>query len=194
MLHKRGGTVNANIDLTGVALRTERLTLRPWQVSDLDDFYAYAREDGVGQMAGWTPHRSLDESREILDMFIRENKTFAIVHEGRAVGSVGIERYNETAFPELANLRGREIGYVLSKTLWGRGLMPEAVRAVTKYLFDTVKLDFVLVGHFPWNHQSERVIAKCGFEYVRTIKYETRCGTVEDSREYILRNPRAREA
>ena len=186
--------MNANIDLTGVTLRTERLTLRPWQASDLDDFYAYAREDGVGQMAGWLPHKSLDESREILDMFIREKKTFAIVHQGRAVGSVGIERYNEAAFPELADLRGREIGYVLSKTLWGRSLMPEAVRAVTAYLFDDVQLDFVLVGHFPWNRQSGRVIEKCGFRYVKTIKYETRCGTVEDSREYILRNPRQQEA
>ena len=186
--------MNASIDLTGVALRTERLTLRPWRVSDLDDFYAYARVDGVGQMAGWLPHRSLEESREILEMFIRENKTFAVVHQGRAVGSVGIECYNEAAFPELADLRGREIGYVLSRDLWGQGLMPEAVRAVTGYLFDVVKLDFVLVGHFPWNHQSERVIEKCGFEYVKTIPYETRCGTVEDSREYILRNPRSQEA
>ena len=178
--------MNANIDITGVELKTERLILRPWRESDLMDFNEYAREDGVGQMAGWMPHASLDESREILDMFIREKKTLALEHQGKAIGSLGIETYNERYFPELADLRGREIGYALSKAYWGRGLMPEAVRTVTGYLFDTVNLDFVLVGHFEWNRQSARVIEKCGFQYVRTIPYQTRMGTMEQSREYVL--------
>lgn len=45
--------MNAQIDIHNVILKTERLTLRPWQLSDLDDFYEYASVDGVGQMAGW---------------------------------------------------------------------------------------------------------------------------------------------
>ncbi|MBR6891109.1 MAG: GNAT family N-acetyltransferase, partial [Clostridia bacterium] len=112
--------MNAPIDITGVELKTERLILRPWRESDLEDLYAYARVDGVGQMAGWLPHRDLDESRRILDMFIREKKTFALEHEGRAVGSLGIETYEESRYPELAleDRRGREIGYVLSKDYW----------------------------------------------------------------------------
>ena len=181
--------MNAPIDITGVELRTERLLLRPWRESDLEDFYAYARVDGVGQMAGWTPHRSLDESRRILEMFIAEKKTFALEHQGKAVGSLGIEYYQEQHFPELAGLWGREIGYALSKEYWGQGLMPEAVRAVTDYLFDAVKLDFILVGHFEWNRQSARVIEKCGFAEVKTIPYRTRMGTLERSVEAILYNP-----
>ena len=50
--------MNAPIDLRDVVLHTPRLTLRPWRPDDLDDFYAYAREDGVGQMAGWLPHKN----------------------------------------------------------------------------------------------------------------------------------------
>ena len=184
--------MNAPIDITGIELRTERLLLRPWRESDLEDFYAYARVDGVGQMAGWTPHRSLDESRRILEMFIAEKKTFALVHRGKAVGSLGIEEYPEQYYPELSELKGREIGYVLSKELWGRGLMPEAVKAVIAYLFDEVKLDFILVGHFEWNHQSARVIEKCGFAEVKTIPYTTRMGTLERSVEAILYNPTQR--
>ena len=180
--------MNAPIDITGVVLKTERLTLRPWREDDLNDFYEYARVDGVGQMAGWTPHRSLDDSREILDMFIREKKTFALEHEGKVIGSLGIETYDERRYPEL-NLdqkRGREIGYVLSKDYWGRGLMPEAVRAAIRWLFDDVGLDFVIVGHFTRNDRSRRVIEKCGFEYVKTIPYDTQDGRTEESREYIL--------
>ena len=180
--------MNAPIDITGVVLKTERLTLRPWREDDLNDFYEYARVDGVGQMAGWTPHRSLDDSREILDMFIREKKTFALEHEGKVIGSLGIETYDERRYPEL-NLdqkRGREIGYVLSKDYWGRGLMPEAVRAAIRWLFDDVGLDFVIVGHFTRNDRSRRVIEKCGFEYVKTIPYDTQDGRTEETREYIL--------
>ena len=44
--------MNAPIDITGIPLRTPRMTLRPWRESDLEDFYAYAKVDGVGQMAG----------------------------------------------------------------------------------------------------------------------------------------------
>ena len=70
--------MNADIDISNVVLRTERLILRPWRMDDLNDFYEYASVDGVGQMAGWKPHESVEESRSILNMFINEKKTFAI--------------------------------------------------------------------------------------------------------------------
>ncbi len=182
--------MNAQIDITGVRLQTGRLTLRPWEERDLSDFHAYARVDGVGQMAGWKPHRNLEESGEILSHFIASKKCFALEYQGKVIGSLGIEEYNEENFPELAELQGREIGYVLSRDYWGQGLMPEAVQAVIRYLFDTVRLDFILVGHFDWNRQSGRVAQKCGFSYVKTVDYETRCHTVERSMEYILRRPK----
>ena len=37
-------------------LRTERLVLREWQETDLDDFHAYCRNPNVGPAAGWAPH------------------------------------------------------------------------------------------------------------------------------------------
>lgn len=181
--------MNAAIDISNVTLKTDRLILRPWRETDLEDFYAYASVDGVGQMAGWTPHRSPEESRKILETFIAGKHVFALEYQGKAIGSLGIEEYSEETYPELAHLSGREIGYVLAKEYWGRGLMPEAVNAVIGYLFGTVKLDFILAGHFPWNKQSARVIEKCGFRYIRSRPYETRYGTVETAEESILYRP-----
>lgn len=181
--------MNAPIDISAVTLKTDRLLLRPWREEDLEDFYEYARVDGVGQMAGWTPHKNLEESRKILDHFIVGKHIFALESQGKVIGSLGIEEYDEKHYPELSSLSGREIGYVLSKEYWGRGLMPEAVKAVIEYLFDTVKLDFILVGHFDWNRQSARVIEKCGFRYMKTCPYETRYGTTETSVESILYRP-----
>ena len=67
--------MNKPIDISTVVLKTHRLTLRSWRQTDLEDFYEYARVDGVGQMAGWLPHQSIEESKKILASFITEKKT-----------------------------------------------------------------------------------------------------------------------
>lgn len=182
--------MNKPIDITGVEIRTERLLLRPFRESDLEDLYEYCKVDGVGQMAGWKPHESMAESREILNHFLEGKKTFALEHEGKVIGSLGVEKYNEYFFPQLSPYQGRSIGYVLSKAYWGRGLMPEAVKAVKEWLFETQQLDFVNVGHFHWNKQSARVIQKSGFCYMGTIPYETHVGTREIDYEYICFHPK----
>ena len=173
--------MNAQIDISNVTLKTERLTLRPWTLNDLNDFYEYASVDGVGQMAGWSPHENIDKSLAILQIFMSEKKTFAIEFCGKVIGSLGIELYNEEDLPEYNDKQGREIGYVLSKDYWGRGLMPEAVKAVVKYLFEVVNLDFIVCGHFVENLQSMRVQEKCEFKHYKRVRYTTRYEEVKDS-------------
>ena len=177
--------MNAFIDISNTVLKTERLTLRPWRETDLEDFYEYCKVDGVGQMAGWLPHDNIEVSRGILERFIEGKKTFALEHNGKVIGSLGIETYKEDEFPEFDGLRGRSIGYVLSKDYWGQGLMPEAVRAVIDYAFTTLQLDFLLVSHFIRNDRSRRVIEKSGFSYLRDGIHQTRYGTEEPVKEYI---------
>ena len=182
--------MNTPIDISNVVLTTERLVLRPWRESDLEDLYEYARVDGVGQMAGWLPHENLEESRTVLGFFIRDRKTFAIVlkENGKVIGSVGLEeRDGEPEVPE--GSMGREIGYALSKDYWGRGLVPEAVQAVIGYCFTELAFDWLTCGHFVWNHQSRRVVEKCGFQYVEDVIHQTRFGTEEPTKLYILNNP-----
>lgn len=77
--------MNAEIDVSQVVLKTERLTLRPWKESDLEDFYEYARVDGVGQMAGWLPHKDREESRKILRMFIDEKRRLLLSMKGKSL-------------------------------------------------------------------------------------------------------------
>ena len=178
--------MNAHIDIGGVSLSTERLLLRPWRADDLEDFFAYASEDGVGQMAGWKPHENREESQRILDHFIRGRRTFALEYRGRAVGSLGIEEYDEERFPELAEKKCREIGFVLAKEHWGKGLMPEAVREAVRYLFEEAGLDAILCGHFLWNRQSLRVQEKCGFRHYAFGTFLTRMGAREADEQRIL--------
>lgn len=178
--------MNAPIDVTDIRIETERLILRPWQDSDLDDFYAYASVEGVGEMAGWSHHTSKEESRKILTMFQEEKKTFALElkENHKVIGSLGLEpRTPDIDMPE--NMQGREVGYVLSRDYWGQGLMPEAVKAVCRYCFEKGNYDYLTCGHFERNTQSRRVIEKSGFAYRKNIPYQTRMGTTEDTRMYV---------
>ena len=106
--------MNCEIDLTGVVLKTERLILRPWREDDLEDFYEYARVDGVGQMAGWVPHRDIEESRAILARFIEGKKTFALELDGKVIGSLGVEKEEEGMSTELADRKCRGIRFALA--------------------------------------------------------------------------------
>ncbi len=179
--------MNVPIDITNITLHTDRLVLRPWKQSDLDDLYEYASVDGVGQMAGWLPHRNKEESQKILNMFIEEKKTFALEYQGKVIGSLGIEKYDEKRFPELADRKCREIGYVLAKEYWGRGLMPEAVKEVIRYLFEDEGLDIILCGHFVSNARSSRVQEKCGFHHYQLGTFHTQFDTAEEDEMNILR-------
>ena len=179
----------APVDITGVRLETERLILRPWTMDDLADFYAYSSIEGLGQMAGWTPSKSIEESKVVLDIFIRGKKTFAIElkETGRVIGSLGIEEPEPDLEPEKL---GRELGYVLHKDYWGRGLMPEAVKAAIAWCFGELHYDYLTCSHFDWNMQSKRVIEKCGFTWYANSRTETRYETVENCVNYILYNPK----
>lgn len=180
------------VDLTGAQLETERLLLRSWQAGDLDDFYRYASVPGVGEMAGWKAHTSPQVTEEILQHFLEEKTCFAVVlkEEGRVVGSLGLHNSWANEEEEYQHLRLKEMGYVLAKDQWGRGLMPEAVGAVLRFCFGQLELDAVTVSHFTFNHQSRRVIEKCGFTLVKEGQTHARqLDKIFDSRRYLLRRP-----
>lgn len=168
--------MNAEIDVSNVVLHTDRLILRPFTLNDLDDFYEYASMDGVGQPAGWLPHQDKEESLTVLQRFVEEKKTFALELDGKVVGSLGIEEYDEEQLTEFRDKLGREIGYVLSKPYWGRGLMTEAVKSAVGYLFNELGLDFIVCGHFTDNPRSMRVQEKCGFTHYKLIETDFAVG------------------
>lgn len=179
--------VSVNID--GVMLETERFFIRPWKYSDLNDFFEYASFCGVGEMAGWNHHKSIEESRKILDMFIDEHKTFALELKDnkKVIGSIGIEKINALNDP-YKNMYGKEIGYVLSKDYWGRGLMTETVKKVMDFCFDDLRLDYLWISHWIKNDKSRRVIEKCEFKFAEEFEYTCQNGDIRPSRGYLKLN------
>lgn len=113
--------MNAPIDVTNIRIETKRLILRPWQEFDLSDLNEYARIPGVGEMAGWNHHSTIEDSQQILNSFISHKKTLALEYKEnqKVIGSLGLELQSKDNDPS-DTLQGREIGYVLSKDYWGR--------------------------------------------------------------------------
>lgn len=184
--------MNALFDITGIVIETERLILREWTLNDLDDFFNYASNPDVGPKAGWKPHENKEESLKILKHFIEGKHVFALElkENNKVIGSLGIEKYGkEEVLTEFENYKGREIGYVLAKDYWGRGLMPEALRGVIDYLFNKLDYDFLLCGHYDFNNQSKRAQEKCGFKPYRKLVFDTRVGTKEPGVLSLLLNP-----
>ena len=146
-----------------VILETPRFILRPWREEDAPALYSYASDPLVGPAAGWLPHTSVENSRELIQTVLSEPDTFAVVLRGAGgpIGSVGVF---PTALPE--GKGEPEIGYWIGRPYWGRGLIPEAVRELQRYCFEDKAARRVWCGHFPGNEKSRRVIEKCGFTYV----------------------------
>ena len=185
--------MNIPVDISNTILKTERLVLRPFRESDLDDFYEYAKVDGVGQMAGWTPHKDKQETAKILKSFIAKKRTFAIEKDGKVIGSFGIDNYDEDDLPELKYIRAQELGCIVSKDFWGQGIAKETTEAVIDYLFNTLDVEFLVLGHISWNNQSARVQDKMGVQYFKETEYKTKYGTTEKNIYGALINPKYKD-
>ena len=151
-------------------LYTERLILRPWEESDAESLYEYAKNPEVGPIAGWPVHTSVENSREIIRDVLSAEETYAVClrEDNKAIGSVGL-MIGEHSNLDLPEEEG-EIGYWIGVPFWGRGLIPEAVRELIRRGFEDLKLKRLWCGYFDGNIKSRRVQEKCGFVYHHTNK------------------------
>ena len=149
-------------------METGRLFLRPWRWSDAEALYPIAADPEVGPAAGWACHTSPAYSLNIIKTVLSEPETYAVVDKasGLPVGSVGLM---VGARSDLC--RGddeAEVGYWIARACWGRGLIPEAVRALQAYAFGPLGLRTLWCGAYAGNERSRRVQEKCGFVPVLT--------------------------
>lgn len=154
-------------------LQTERLVLRPWSESDAKALYRYASDPDIGPRAGWPAHTSVDQSLQTIRDVLAVPETFAITLRDAndpdvPVGAIGL-KIGEASDLAIGSDQA-ELGFWIGKPLWGKGYMPEAVRAVMRYGFEVLGLEAIWAGHADDNYQSQRVQEKTGFKRQRSIK------------------------
>lgn len=145
-------------------IETERLILRPWQEQDAEDLYTYASDPEVGPPAGWPPHTSVDNSREIIKNVLSKPETYAVcLKDGTPIGSIGLHLNGSTDMTDRDD--ECELGYWIGKPYWGQGLIPEASRALMRYAFEELGMRAVWCGYYDGNEKSRKVQTKLGFVY-----------------------------
>lgn len=149
---------------------TERLILRPWEITDAEELYKYAKDPKVGPVAGWPPHTSVENSREIIETVLSADGIYAVClkMDGKPIGCVGltIGKASNLRLPETEG----EVSYWLGVPFWGRGIIPEAVNELLRFGFCDLGLEKIWCGYFEGNEKSKRVQEKCGFTYHHTLK------------------------
>lgn len=150
-------------------METQRLILRPWTEADTESLYKYAKDPAVGPIAGWTPHTSLENSREVIRNILSSPETYAVVlkETNEPVGSVGIMFVNDVHSADIQE-GDAEIGYWIGVQHWGKGLIPEAVKCLLKRCFEELDIKRVWCGYYDGNIRSRRVMDKCGFKFHHT--------------------------
>lgn len=145
-------------------METERILLRPWLDSDAETLFKYASDPDVGPRAGWPPHKSVEESLEVIrNVFNKDTTTWAIVlkETGEVIGAMG---YGASCDCKLPIREGEPIvGYWVAKPFWNQGICTEALRLMLDHIRTTTDIQSLLSGHFVDNPASGRVMEKCGF-------------------------------
>ena len=151
-------------------METNRLLLRRWHEADAEALYRYASDPAVGPAAGWPPHRSVAESRELIGSVLAGPEIYAIVLKttGEPVGCIGLQPATATAGPDAPGEDEMELGYWLGRPHWGRGLTTEAARLLLARCFGELGMKTVWGVHYEGNAASRRVMEKCGFAFHHT--------------------------
>lgn len=157
-----------------VTLETERLILRQYRTEDAEDMFRnWAASEEVTRFLTWEPYKSVDDVRGYIQWIIdnySDNKYEWMIEwkeTNEAIGTIGVISIRE-------DIAGCEIGYCLSEYYWGKGIMPEALKEVIRFLFEEVGMNRIHATHDPNNPKSGKVMEKCGMKYEGTMRQGSR--------------------
>lgn len=192
-------------------METERILFRPWRDDDAETLYRYASDPEVGPRAGWPPHKSVEESLEIIRTIFHSDHIWAIVLKnaggddcvptvaggdacvpsgGEPIGCMGYMVHGESNINIGEN--DAEVGYWVARPYWNRGICSEALRLLIDYCFNVKGFRTLWADFFPDNPASGKVMEKCGFRDTGDINYCSRLQLGSDRPVKIMRldNPR----
>jgi RimJ/RimL family protein N-acetyltransferase len=148
--------------------RTERLLLRPGWIDDAAALTAAIGDFAVVSKlarAPWPYGQADAESFLTADHGPLPNFLIFARTRGapRLVGGIGLQQTDA----------GVELGYWITRAYWGLGFATEAGRALVEMADESLRLPFLIAGHFADNPASAHVLRKLGFEATGTTTMRT---------------------
>ena len=151
-------------------LSTERLTLRKMLVGDCYDMNEYARRADVTKYLTWSPHPSVDYTKEYLAYLSHHYElgdfydwALILKKENKMIGTCGFTRFffaHDSA----------EVGYVINPEYRGQGLVPEALMEVLRFGFSQLGLNRIEAKYMVGNEASRRVMEKVGMRFEGVLR------------------------
>ena len=143
-------------------LETKRLILRKWTEADAESLFQYASNTEIGPVAGWPPHKSVEESKEVIKNVFNGAECYAICEKenNAAIGAVELKLNGHTDMTERDD--ECELGYWLGQPFWGKGYMPEAAGELLRHGFEDLGMTAIWCGYYDGNQKSKRVQEKLG--------------------------------
>lgn len=140
---------------------TQRLRLRKPKISDAARIFAtYGQDSSVAHYMIWRPHTEIEQTNEFVRGCIEAwegeaRLPYVIVHHGEdePIGMLDARLHDHMV----------DIGYVLAKSEWGRGQMPEAIEVLVGKLFVSPSIHRVQATCDVDNKASRRTLEKSGF-------------------------------
>ena len=168
-------------------METSRIVLRPWRESDAEVLYRWASDPDVGPRAGWPPHKSVEESLEIIRTIFHSDHMWAIElkETGEPIGCIGYMVRGESNIGIGEN--DAEVGYWVARPYWNRGICSEALRLLVDYCFNVKSFRTLWADYFPDNPASGKMMEHCGFRDTGRINRCSRLQLGSDRPVKIMR-------
>jgi len=151
-------------------LETERLILRKVTLEDVEAMYLYGSDEEVSRYVTWNTHQTTSDTKDFVEFILNKYKNKQVApwgieykENGKFIGTIDYvwwQPHHQMA----------EIGYVLSKEYWGKGITTEAVKEIIKFGFNEMDLVRIQARCFVENIGSSRVMEKSGMTFEGIIR------------------------
>ena len=165
-----------------VIIKTDRLTLCPLGTEYLESVYEYSSDLETTRLMAFLPQESIEETEQFLRECEAEWRSeqpsfceFAVIYEGRQIGSVGLYHEGEGAV---------EFGWILNKAYHGRGIATEAASALMDFAKNEMGAAWVFAQCDSENAASYSVMEKLGMKRVSVSGGRRNRSSDEERTEY----------
>ena len=172
-------------------IETPRLILRRYAIGDAPAMFRnWASDPEVTKYLTWPAHADEEVTRRVLEDWIPRYDQPDTYHWGLESKALGELIGDIAVVHQNGDIGEAEIGWCLGRAWWGKGLMPEAGRAVLRYLFEEAGFNRVYARHDVENPKSGRAMQKIGmtFEGIARQAGRNNRGIVDEARYAILRS------
>lgn len=168
-------------------IETNRIQFRYWKESDAEELFLLASDPDVGPRAGWLPHSSVEQSREIIKTIFNNDHVWALIlkETEQLIGCMGYYDHTES---NIGIEEGEaELGYWIGKPFWNQGYCTEALHAMIDYCFNIEGFVTLWADHFVDNPASGKVMEKCGFTDTGKINWLSKLYKGDENPVKIMR-------